>query len=131
MHVLAILSCRQNLIIFNWSDSPKFINNNILDILTIDNLDAVIEALWGARARWNDIGRKIGVDAGTLATMRGTDSESLREILSHWLRGVYKPGEQNSTPRTWRTLIEALRARAVNEEAMANKLEREKYPYTS
>ena len=100
-------------------------------ILTINDLDDVLEALWGARARWNDIGRKIGVDTGTLATMKGSDNDCLRDTLTHWLRGVYKPDEQNSRPRTWCSLIEALRARAVNEAAMANELEREKYPGTN
>ena len=40
---------------------------------------------------------------------------------------VYKPGEQNSQPRTWRTLLGALRTRAINEEATANELEKGKY----
>ena len=93
--------------------------------MTIDDLNAVITALWDARAKWKDIGSCIGVDAGTLATMKGSDNVCLRDTLSHWLRGVYRPGEQNSKPRTWRTLIEALRTKIVNEAAMANKLERE------
>ena len=99
--------------------------------MTINDLDGVLDALWGARARWNDIGRKIGVDAGTLATMRGSDDDCIRETLTHWLRGVYKPDEQNSKPRTWHTLIEALRAKTVNFAAMANDLERDKYPGTN
>ena len=98
--------------------------------MTIDDLNAVIGALWKARAKWRDIGRCIGVDAGTLDTMKGSDNDCLCEILTHWLRGVYKPDEQNSKPRTWRTLIEALRVRAVDGEAMAKKLEEEKYPDT-
>jgi hypothetical protein len=64
--------------------------------------------------------------------MKGKDpGESLNSVLSHWLRGVYKPEEKNSKPRTWRTLIQALREKVVNEEAMANKLEMEKYPDTN
>ena len=95
--------------------------------MTINDLNAVITALWDARAKWNDFGRCIGVDAGTLATMRGSDNECLRDTLSHWLKGVYKPSDQNSKPRTWHTLIEALQTKMVNEAAMADTLEREKY----
>jgi hypothetical protein len=100
--------------------------------LSLSDLDAVIDALWDARAKWNDIGRRIGVDVGTLDTMKSSNAGvALREMLSHWLRGVYKSDEQNSKPRTWRTIIEALRARAVNEEAMANRLVNKKYPDTN
>ena len=113
---------------FNISDNVGIL---ILDtILTIDDLDAVITALWDARAKWKDIGRCIGVDAGTLDTMKGADSDCLRDTLTHWLRGVYKPDDPKSKRRIWHTLIEALRARAVNEEAMADKLEKEKCPDT-
>ena len=88
-------------------------------------------ALWDARAKWGDIGRCIGVDEGTLDTMKGKDGDCLSGVLSHWLGGVYNPKDKNSRPRTWRTLIEALRDKVVNEEAMADKLEKEKYPDTN
>ena len=100
-------------------------------MLKIDDLKDVKSALWNARAKWKDIGRCIGVDEGTLDTMKGKDSDCFGEMLKNWLRGVYKPGEKNSKPRTWRTLIEALRDKIVNEEAMADKLEKEKYPDTN
>ena len=96
-----------------------------------DLMDAK-RTLWDARSKWRDIGRYIGVDEGTLDTMKGKDpGESLSGILSHWLRGVYNLKEKNSKPRTWHTLIEALRDKIVNEEAMASKLEKEKYPDTN
>ena len=88
-------------------------------------------ALWDARAKWRDIGLCIGVDEGTLDTMKGKDGDCLNGILSHWLRGVYNPKQKNSKPRTWHTLIEALRSRVVNEEAMASKLEKERYQDTN
>ena len=51
----------------------------------------------------------IGVNKGTLDTMKGKEpGKSLKDVLSHWLRGVYYPKEKNSKPRTWRTLVEAL-----------------------
>ena len=94
--------------------------------MKIDDLKDVISALWDARAKWRDIGSCIGVDQGTLDTMKGKDGDCLNGILSHWLRGVYDPKKKNSKPRTWGTLIEALRDKIVNEEAMADKLKREK-----
>ena len=91
-----------------------------------------INALWDARAKWRGIGRCIGVDEGTLDAIKGKDDgENLSDVLSRWLRGVHNPKEKNSKPRTWRTLIEALRNRIVNEEAMADKFEKEKYPDTN
>ena len=103
-----------------------------LDNLKIADLMDAESALWDARAKWRDIGRWIGVDEGTLDIMKGKDNgENLSDVLSHWLRGVHNPKEKNSKPRIWCTLIEALRNRVVNEEAMANKLEKEKYPDTN
>ena len=103
-----------------------------LDNLKIADLMDAKSALWDARAKWRDIGRWIGVDEGTLDIMKGKDDgENLSDVLSHWLRGVHNPKEKKSKPRTWCTLIEALRNRVVNEEAMANKLEKEKYPDTN
>ena len=87
----------------------------------------VKSTLWDARAKWRNIGSCIGVDEGTLDTMKGKDpGKSLSDVMSHWLRGVYNPKEKNSKPRTWHTLIETLRDKTVNEEAIADKVEREK-----
>ena len=100
--------------------------------MKIYDLKDVKSALWGARAKWRNLGSCIGVDEVTLDTLKGKDpGESLNDVLSHWLRGVYNPKEKNSKPRTWRTLIEALRDKVVNEEAMADKLKKEKYPDTN
>jgi hypothetical protein len=100
--------------------------------LKIVDLKDTKSALWNARAKWRDIGTCIGVDEGTLDTMNGKDpGDSLSGVLNHWLRGVYKPEEKNSKPRTWHTLIDALRDKVVNEEVMADKLEMEKYPDTN
>jgi hypothetical protein len=104
----------------------------ILDKLKIDDLKDTKSALWGARTKWEDIGRCIGVDETTLDTLKGkSHGDSLNGVLSHWLRGVYNPEEKNSKPRTWHTLIEALRDKVVNEGAMAKQLEMEKYPDTN
>jgi hypothetical protein len=95
--------------------------------LELADLNDVESALWDARAKWRSIGSCIGVDEGTLDTMKGKDDgENLNGVLSHWLKGVYNPKEKNSKPRTWHTLIEALRNKVVNEAAMAKKLDKEK-----
>jgi hypothetical protein len=100
--------------------------------LKIANLRDTQNALWVARAKWEDIGSFIGVDETTLDTLRGkSHGDSLTGVLCHWLRGVYQPNVRNSKPRTWRTLIEALRDDVVNEKAMASHLEKEKYPGTT
>ena len=100
-------------------------------MLKIDDLVNVKGSLLKARAKWKDIGSCIGIDEGTLDTMKGKDpGESLNDVLSYWLRGVYNPKEKNSKPRTWRTLIEALQGEIVNEAAMADELE-EKYSDTN
>ena len=68
------------------------------------------------------------MDEGTLDTMKGKDDDCFGEMLKNWLRGACKPDKKNSKPRTWRTLIKALQDEIVSEEAMADKLEKEKYP---
>ena len=93
----------------------------------IDDLKDVKSALWSARAKWRNIGECIGVDEGTLDTMKGKDpGEDLRDVLRHWLRGVHDSKKKNSKPRTWGTLVEALTDDTVNEEALANKIKSEK-----
>ena len=60
--------------------------------MKIADLKDAESALWDARAKWRDSGSCIGVDKGTLDTMKGKDpGESLSELLNHWLRGVYDP----------------------------------------
>ena len=91
----------------------------------------IMSALWDARAKWTKIGRCIGVDEGTLDTIKNGKDDYCIEMLKYWLRGVYNPDKKNSKPRTWRTLIEALQDKMVSEEAMAVKLKKEKYPDTN
>ena len=86
-------------------------------------MNAVLEA---ARAKWKDNWRFLGIDEVTLDTLRGSDSNYLYEVLKHRVY-VYKPGEENSQKRTWRTLLGALRTRAINEKEKANELEKGKY----
>ena len=51
---------------------------NLDNLLKLDDLKDVQSTLWDARAKWRDIGRCIGVDEGTLDTMKGKDSAYLR-----------------------------------------------------
>ena len=95
--------------------------------MEIADLKDVKSALWAARAKWRDIGECIGVDEATLDTIKGKDDgENLSGVLRHWLRGVYDSKKKNSKPRTWGTLVEALKDDTVNEEALAKKIKREK-----
>ena len=99
----------------------------ILDELTIDNVQ---DALWDVRARWKNIGYRLGIDPGTLEALEvpGNHDESFTKMMNHWLSGEYDPEEPNSKPRTWCTLIGVLRSRVVNAKKLATKLEMEKCP---
>ena len=65
---------------------------------------------------WYDIGLQIGIDIGTLKTIRsdfGDSGAALRELLTYWL----------SRAPTWESLFKALRSRPVNASAIADKLQ--------
>ena len=98
--------------------------------LTIDDLRDVKKALWPARNKWRDIGTEIGEDENSLESIDMTNrkpEDCLREMLGGWLRGAYNPNQKNSKPRTWRTLIDALREKEIGLTDLANNIEKEKY----
>ena len=97
--------------------------------MTIDDLKDVKHDLWKARAKWKHIGTCIGVDDGTLDALKGDDpGDCFGEMMKYWLRGVYDPEKKTSKPRTWRTLIEALRDEVVSAETLAKELEKKYLP---
>ena len=103
---------------------------NISARLTIDDLKDVKKALWPARNKWRDIGTEIGEAVDSLESIDMTNrkpEDCLREMLSGWLRGAYNPNQKNSKPRTWRTLIDALREKEIGLTDLANNIEKEKY----
>ena len=56
-------------------------------VLNVDShLMLLKEAIWDARAKWRDIGLKLKVSEGDLATIHGrTDADCLHEVLVHWM----------------------------------------------
>ena len=76
------------------------------------------DELYDIRGKWYDIGVQIGIDTGTLQTIRNDFNDSgdaLRELLTHWLK---------RTP-TWEALLKALRSKPVGASDIASKLQKE------
>ena len=87
--------------------------------LDLDSLPYLQDELYEIRSKWYDIGVQIGIEIGTLQTIRNDSSDSgeaLRELLTYWLK--------NGTP-TWEALFKALRSRPVEARTVANRLQRE------
>lgn len=84
--------------------------------------------MWDARTKWKDFGGELGVDHGTLESIaiseRDNAGNCLREMLANWLRGSPSSEGPSSKPRTWVTIVDALRAKAVDCGAVADEIER-------
>ena len=92
--------------------------------LSIDDLAALLEELINVRAKWYNIGMKLGVDVGTLNAIRAEcndSSDCLRETLAGWLKAC-------PTTTTWSKVVEALNSATVNEGTLATSL---KHKYCS
>ena len=89
--------------------------------LSVDDLVVLLEELYNARAKWYNIGMKLGVNIGTLKAIEkqylNDPSDCLRETLTTWLKS-YSP------PPTWSKVMEALNSNAVGEESLATSLKR-------
>lgn len=84
----------------------------------LDSLAYLQHELFDIRGKWYNIGVQIGVDNGTLQSIKSECSDSgdaLREVLTDWLK---------KTP-TWEALFRALRSRPVGASDTADKLQRE------
>ena len=103
----------------------------ITDRLTIKDLQKVKNALWDARPKWRDLGEEIGVDDATLesisVTERDRPGDCFRQMLAGWLKGAHRSDQPNSKPRTWRTLIDALRVKSIDFSDLANEIEAKEY----
>ena len=89
--------------------------------LTVNNLDVVLEELYGVRTHWYNMGLKLKLKANTLDAIKskcsGDPSECFREILKRYLQRV--------TPLpSWRSLVEALRSPIVDQPQLAEEVER-------
>ena len=86
--------------------------------LGIHHLKDVQEELIGVSHKWYDIGLQLNLPVGTLQKIREQYSDPktcLREMLSSWLVTI-KPYP------TWRTLVQVLKRRAVEEHSLADEL---------
>lgn len=85
------------------------------EILSLDDLSKVRNELHEVRARWYDIGLELGLPVSTLDTIKQEcqdNTECLRRILQEWLKMI------DSQP-SWRTLINVLQSKVINEGALA------------
>ena len=87
--------------------------------LTIDNLGDVLEAAWEARAKWYNIGLKLGISAGTLDSIGKANNQNpddcLTAMIKDWLRtGRPKP--------SWAAVANALKSPMVGHAQLAEKL---------
>ncbi len=82
--------------------------------LTIDDLFKIQTELLKAQNKWKAIGGFFGLAPHDISSINEkTDQDSLREMLSMVL---------NRKTLTWRKIIKALRAPAVQKDALANKI---------
>ena len=95
--------------------------------LRITDLQKVQSDLWNARTRWRNLGDALGIHASSIDTIamkhRDDPVDCFREMLSEWLRGGSTP------PRTWNTIVAALKTDTVDLGSIADEIER-KYNLT-
>ena len=86
--------------------------------LSIDDLGDVLEAVWEARAKWYNIGLKLGISVGTLDSIESSNQNSgrcLTAMIKDWLKnGKPKP--------SWAQLAKALKSRMVGYAQLAEEL---------
>ena len=83
----------------------------------LESLGILQDELYDIRGKWFNIGVQLGVDNGTLQSIRGEYSDNgdaLREVLTYWLK-------RNVTP-TLDSLLKALRSRPVGAASIADDL---------
>ena len=89
-------------------------------LLTIDDLPVVREALNKVRAKWYDVGMQLRVSVDTLDAIKkqclNDPSDCLRETLMTWLKS-YPPSP------TWNDAVDALRSSVISESKLAADLE--------
>ena len=88
-------------------------------VLNISDLHKVQDAIWAARAKWYDIGLRLGISADTLDAIDNAHQHKPEECFTHtikeWLR--------NDDPRpTWEALADALRSPVVGHAHLAENL---------
>ena len=74
--------------------------------------------------KWRDVGLQLGMDHGVLdgiaAISPGDINHCYSNVFTRW-----KNQKSQSYPYTWSTVVQALKARAVGEERLADKIKNE------
>ena len=87
-------------------------------LLSTDDLDTVLDAVWDAKERWFYIGLKLGIKSDKLNVIK-QDNDSVDNrftaVLEEWL-------SRNEANRTWTSMAEALRSRTVGFGPLADQL---------
>ncbi len=91
------------------------------NVLSIDNLYDVFDAVIDVAVLWYNFGLALKVREPTLRQIRANSrnlecTDYLREMLSHWLK--------NSESTTWQDIIDALCSRSVDERKIAKEIGR-------
>ena len=87
-------------------------------LLTENNLALVQDAVWEGRARWYNLGLKLGLTAGTLDAINLANqcdpNRCFTATLKEWLRTCERP--------SWSSLARSLRARTVGLGELADQI---------
>ena len=87
--------------------------------LTLGNLGGVLEAVWEARAKWYNIGLKLGISVGTLDSINKTANQNPDDCIT----AVIKDWLKNGKPKpTWAAVAKALKSPMVGYAQLAEEL---------
>ena len=78
--------------------------------LSINDLCDVLELVWEARAKWYNIGLKLGISAGTLNAIKTTNHQNPDDCLTAMIEEWLNNGKPNPT---WAAVAKALRSPMV------------------
>ena len=87
--------------------------------LTVDDLKAVRNSLWDARAKWMDIGIELEIKLPCLEAIKSNHSEvgsCLTAMLTDWLK-------QTTPQPTWEALVDALKSQIVGDTHLADTIQ--------
>lgn len=84
--------------------------------LTKKDYKAILRAVFPARRKWWWIGLELGLDTSELDSIKGSDEECLREMISTWLN-------KRTLNPSWQSILEALRSTLVGHEGVAADIE--------
>ena len=93
-------------------------------MLSINDLQQVLEATWDANAKWYAFGVALGVPCNNLASIeksyKSKCDDCFIETVKEWLKGA------DPAP-TWSALCNALKARTVGCRQLAKKLRKQHF----